>query len=579
MPIEMSASRRPTSTPPRSPLDATHDLPLTDLHEVVGLGLDHGRALLTADELAVADRILSLRGPPGRLYARLTVRKPSVFRVDELAAPGVDDPHRAVDVLVRHGLLADGATWAERIEVSTRPTLAQWCRLRGVPRSGRKAALQARLVDVADVPATQRWTRVGHRGLVRRLERLAFLDKEPDRGVLVAARRGHVAWPDYTCTDGPPVFADRRALVTWEALWDAMLGGRLTTEAALLALELGAGRAPGRLSLERRLVDHVRDAADALGRADRADEGLALLDALVGRGGVPAELVAMDRSRLHERAARPLDALAVLDAARDVDRPALRLAIHRSGRRLARATRRSWAPDPPLREARRRSLAMPAGEGRGPRPTWRVDDREYLVEDAVVAMLRQAGRAAVRCEGGLIRTLFVLLFADALFLPVHGALPVPRLSGPLDLGRPDFAPRRPDAVAEILAAVSRGEAPTRIDAACAAWRGVRLGGVSRSLDTPEPLVAAAHALGPAGLHTVLEPLLAHGWRATRGLPDLLVLDGPGVVLHAHPSRLPAGGRLVEVKGPGDTLRDGQRIWHDRLVRAGVPVETWDIRPT
>jgi hypothetical protein len=35
--------------------------------------------------------------------------------------------------------------------------------------------------------------------------------------------------------------------------------------------------------------------------------------------------------------------------------------------------------------------------------------------------------------------------------------------------------------------------------------------------------------------------------------------------------------LVEVKGPGDTVRPGQAVWFDRLIGAGAPVELWRVR--
>ncbi|MEZ4236110.1 MAG: hypothetical protein R3F59_08100 [Myxococcota bacterium] len=36
--------------------------------------------------------------------------------------------------------------------------------------------------------------------------------------------------------------------------------------------------------------------------------------------------------------------------------------------------------------------------------------------------------------------------------------------------------------------------------------------------------------------------------------------------------------LVEIKA-GDAVRDEQAVWHDRLVRAGAPIEVWAIEVT
>jgi hypothetical protein len=35
--------------------------------------------------------------------------------------------------------------------------------------------------------------------------------------------------------------------------------------------------------------------------------------------------------------------------------------------------------------------------------------------------------------------------------------------------------------------------------------------------------------------------------------------------------------LAEVKGPGDSLRDEQRVWMHRLLELGVPTEVWKVR--
>jgi len=193
----------------------------------------------------------------------------------------------------------------------------------------------------------------------------------------------------------------------------------------------------------------------------------------------------------------------------------------------------------------------------------------------VARRVEAAGRRVVACEGAWIRSLLVLLLGEILFLPVPGALPVPRLPGPLDLGTPAFAARRARAVFALLEAVDRGEAPHRIRAAGARWEGVLVRGYSRP--DPEGLAATAEALGPAGVRALVTPLLQRGFRAAAGLPDLIVLGGPSVRLDAHPSRLPPGPRFVEVKGPGDTLREGQRVWIDRLLRAGLPVEVWRVQ--
>ena len=398
------------------------------------------------------------------------------------------------------------------------------------------------------------------------------MDKRADRGRLVAERLGHVRFAEYTPTGGAVLYRDRAHLLAWEALFAEGEGVRPAR--AVLGLQAGHAEAPGRLSLRRRLTGVVVEHAHQLRRGGEPAEARAWLDALriVGAGEH-----ALARARCLEDDGEVGRAFEVLQAGLDTSDGADRLALHRTGRRLGRALHRAWIPDPPLRKAPRRSLALEPGDARH-RPTWRVDGADRFVEDAVARVIAGAGRQVLRAEGGILRALFVHLFADALLAPVAGQLPVPRLPGPLDLGRPAFAARRPGLVFAALDAIARGEAEARIAAAVGALDGVRLAGVPISEDLGTTLILAARSLGPSGLRAVLGPILAHGLRATRGLPDLLVLAGDEVRLaDAHPTRITAGALWVEVKGPGDTLSDEQRVWLDRLVRAGAAAEVWDVR--
>jgi hypothetical protein len=77
---------------------------------------------------------------------------------------------------------------------------------------------------------------------------------------------------------------------------------------------------------------------------------------------------------------------------------------------------------------------------------------------------------------------------------------------------------------------------------------------------------------------MLAHLLRHGLRSTSGLPDLVVLPGPVARIDGFPSRIPNDLVCVEVKGPTDSLRDGQRVWLDRLVSIGISAEVWHVDP-
>jgi hypothetical protein len=199
------------------------------------------------------------------------------------------------------------------------------------------------------------------------------------------------------------------------------------------------------------------------------------------------------------------------------------------------------------------------------------------VEEAVALWLAVHGRTALYTEGALLSTICALLLSDLFFLPVPGALPVRMLSAPLDLGTPAFRPARRTAWDALVAALRAGEAASRVAAADERWRGVRLAGARWDAADRDSLSCATAALSPAALMLLLEHFADEGPRAMAGLPDLVVLPGPPVKLPgAFPSRLPAGLVLAEVKGPGDTIRDAQAVWLDRLAGAGVTVEVWRV---
>ena len=178
------------------------DLPLLDLKYVVRLGLARGGSLLSAGEYVIAHRILGLEGEVGRLSARLSGRVPTVFAIEQLHAPGVEDPTKAIAELHAQDLTSGLVLWPERAKALTRPELVLACKKLGLRRGGRHAELVERLHGHVNW-RPGRWLRVRHKSLIRRLERWAFLRRHRDRSTLVVQRLGHVIWPDYVLTDGP----------------------------------------------------------------------------------------------------------------------------------------------------------------------------------------------------------------------------------------------------------------------------------------------------------------------------------------------------------------------------------------
>jgi hypothetical protein len=551
-------------------VDDDADWPVHDLREALELGLRRGGHLLTHGEHFVVRRILDLPTHAARVQARLVARKPLAFPVDELVVPGVDaeDLPGALACLISKDLVDRLVPDSLRAELSPARRLVDACRRLGLPTSGSWRTLADRVAAHPGFDPSP-WVRPLHRGLVRRLQRFATLRAWPRPEAAVLERMEVHRWPTYPLSRGPALHPRRRALRAWERLHGALSAEQLTVDEALTALRQGTGDAPARLSLRRALGKALASHARRLERADPA-QAEALYAAL--RPVLPPGRLAFRHARTLEALERPEQALQLLEEARRVAPAADRPQLHRAARRVARSLRRSVAPDPPLRPARRRELQLLRAHA-DHRPYWRgVPDGEPLpIETALLEHLAHHGRQAAHVEGRLWRTLCALLFADCSFLPVPGQLPVERLAGPLDWGTPGYRTRRADAVDEVLTAVRRGEGAERLADALERYGDLRLAG--RHDLPPELLLSVVRSLAADTLAHIVEHLLDH---RSRGLPDLVVLPGPVVHLDGYPRRLRDELLLVEVKGPGDTLSDAQLRWHDRLVAWGLSVEVWDV---
>ncbi|MEQ1505631.1 MAG: hypothetical protein ABMB14_25585, partial [Myxococcota bacterium] len=127
-----------------------------DLREVVTLGLARGEELLTAGERSVARGILALDGEAAVLFARLSARRPAVFHLPSLTLP--IDVEAAADALIAAGLADFLVPWSVRARHVSREVLASVCRTRGLPVSGRKDELVARVAPLTGWLAG-RWLR------------------------------------------------------------------------------------------------------------------------------------------------------------------------------------------------------------------------------------------------------------------------------------------------------------------------------------------------------------------------------------------------------------------------------------
>lgn len=577
----------------REPDSDGSELPRRDLREAVEVALARDGSLLSAGEGVVARAWLALPDPVASLYARLFGRKPRVFFLESLAYAEIPDLPAAAAALCAAGFAEDAAARAPAAllaEALTVPELKAAAMALGRPTRGLRPALVAALSDAAARPALARpgiWLR--HRGLFRRLARLYFHDHEGDLSRIVVARMGVVKAAIYAPTGGAGLFPCRRELLAYEAALATRADPEAWTEEAVLGdlprltANLRASTLPpaerARFSARRFEEERALAAARHLERLGRVEEAEAAYRQLRAAGLRAEDDAALRHAMCLDGLGRQAEAAALCAAARALATPTAALALDRTGRRLARSSGTPWIPRIPLQAAPARQVPL-ASDGRvGPRPGWAARAGAVPVEQALVDSLQQLGRPAIFAENELWTTLFALLLDEVMWAPVPGMLPTPLLRGPLDLGTRAFAPRRAALLDAALDQISAGGATRRLVGTWTSRHGEAISGLRWDRFSREALLSVVDAVGGPALAAILRAMAEEGREAGRGLPDLVVLPGDPLQLPgALPSLVPPGLLLAEVKGPGDTLRDGQRLWLDRLLGLGLRVELWNVVP-
>ena len=240
-----------------------------------------------------------------------------------------------------------------------------------------------------------------------------------------------------------------------------------------------------------------------------------------------------------------------------------------------RARNRGKAPSQGLPEAVREVTIQgrPFRRGVGSKNLYfnHTDGSAVSVEELVLGHYADAAHGewlGAHSEGGIWMALFVLFMWDVVYdADVPGVFVHPFQIRPLDLGTDAFFETRRGSIEAILAEL-RGSMPAEVAARCLkqwdAHEGTLCIGLGRwdrweRREVAEIAAAAGGRCLAAIFRTLCEDF-AH-WHG--GLPDL-VLWKPAYV--ADNPALPQGGliRLVEVKGPSDSLMDRQRAWLEIL---------------
>ncbi len=202
-------------------------------------------------------------------------------------------------------------------------------------------------------------------------------------------------------------------------------------------------------------------------------------------------------------------------------------------------------------------------------------------------------RLCIEVENRLFCSLFGLAFWDIIFADVSGAFANPYQSRPSDMYQSEFYPRRKIPIEERLAALASGDTQMIMEH-FHQKRGITNDWVHWSLfeepsldlldlgitnrqdkdEIPLLLQLALKAFSGALLARLFRQMLFDLRYYRAGFPDLIrfhlaseSLSTDDGILNSANNRVTA--ELIEVKGPGDALRDNQTIWLDWFNRNGV----------
>ena len=176
--------------------------------------------------------------------------------------------------------------------------------------------------------------------------------------------------------------------------------------------------------------------------------------------------------------------------------------------------------------------------------------REEVPVELLAARQLESQWVQVRyVENTLMNALFGLAFWEQIFAPVPGAFHNPFQGIPTDMYSPDFrARRRPALEARMAQLRAEGIQPLLQDA-YTRYASFQCRWVDWRRFDAALLMTATRVIPDAHLLAVWERMLFDPRENRRGFPDLIALgEDTGDYC------------LIEVKGPGDTLQESQKLW-------------------
>ncbi|KAJ7072693.1 VRR-NUC domain-containing protein [Mycena amicta] len=194
---------------------------------------------------------------------------------------------------------------------------------------------------------------------------------------------------------------------------------------------------------------------------------------------------------------------------------------------------------------------------------WQGKDDVVHVEIRAIEYYQEQGFKGLHSETQILTTLFGLLFWDIIFAPVAGAFETPWQMGPLDLAEESFYFAREELIKKRLAEIDAGEARTILEANDVRYRENKTScvGVNWQMCGRDDLLEIVECFGPHVLASICRLFCEDYAGRSSGVPDLIIWNAETKEF-----------KFVEVKGPGDSLHDNQKLWCHALITADCQVE-------
>lgn len=509
--------------------------------------------LLNEEEKDYRKTISRLTEDQKKLYVRLTNRKGPFFRLDKLSYPEIPNLSEAITALASVQLIRFGSPDFETsVSLCSRDELLQLSQFSCRPASMRRSEL-IEVLDPESDPLVELsipvFELLGTQALL--VYRLLFFGNFHQNMTEFVLHELVTPYESYELTGTAAFFTDRESVEQLIHLQTLSEMSRDVIEVdtngqMILALTAELPERPHEATLSRRYDRIVNRLARQLERLERLGDALALYE--FSRAAPSRER----RARLLDKLAQPAASLRLCEAikASALDEAELTFAIN-FGSRLAKKYRLETSL--PAQKRFKTSAGL-----------IKVAQTSGRVEVCAVDFYNKTEGLCYYVENTLFRGLFGLAFWDVIFAPVSGAFFHPFQRGPADLYTSDFLAARRELIAERRGTLSKAGCLREIVLMYfREKKGIANQFVNWSYLSEELLELALARIPIRDMQLIFDRLLLDLKHNCSGLPDLILF-------------MTSGYKLIEIKGPGDSIQKNQERWFRYFQQHDIPAELVNV---